>query len=668
MCGENEVDKRTLDQQLRNVYISNMPIDEAINLYTKALLSSDTIGQTSEVEEFIASTELLSAGKELAKSTEQISVNDALFRTTSEAVFAQLSSPHYHCSAMDGIAVLAVDTYGASEKTPKKLQEGVQFSYINTGNPMPANSDCVIMIEDISEIDTGIIQIIAPAYPWQHVRPVGEDIVQGEMVIPSKHTIRPVDIGALLCGGVDKIVVYSKIKVGILPTGSEIVQNVSELAHGKIMDSNSKVFEGLVIELGGIPKIYAPAQDNRQILKEAIQKGIKENDLLIINAGSSAGSKDFTVDIIRELGTVVVHGVALKPGKPTILGIINGKGIIGIPGYPVSAYFAFHTFAKPILELYSGEKSETKNIMAILSQRVVSSLKHQELVRVTLGEVRGRLIATPLNRGAGATMSLVRADGVLSIPRMSEGIEGGQKVQTTLLKSLDEITNKLVLIGSHDLILDLISDLMPLSSGHVGSLGGIMSMKRAECHISPIHLIDEETGEYNISYVKKYFPANTMVIIKGVKRLQGLMVPEGNPKNIQGFPDLMREDVSYVNRQRGSGTRMLLDYELKKLQLDSDAMIGYNREMTTHMTVAVTVKSGGADTGLGVFSSAHAMMLDFIPVGYEEYDFLVPKEYLKDSRVIRFIEILKSTNFKDKLSLIGGYELDNPGEVLEVGN
>jgi putative molybdopterin biosynthesis protein len=263
-------------------------------------------------------------------------------------------------------------------------------------------------------------------------------------------------------------------------------------------------------------------------------------------------------------------------------------------------------------------------------------------------------------------MSLVRADGVLSIPRLSEGMEGGEKVQIKLLKSIDKILNRLVLIGSHDLILDLIADRMPLTSGHVGSLGGIMSMKRAECHISPIHLIDEETGVYNVSYIQKYFPANTMAIIKGVKRLQGLMVPKGNPKNIQGFQDLVREGVSYVNRQRGSGTRQLLDFELKKMQLNAEDIIGYNREMTTHMTVAVTVKSGGADTGLGVFSSAQAMMLDFIPVGYEEYDFLVPIEYLNDSRVINFIQILKSKSFMDKVSLIGGYEFDHPGEVLEV--
>ncbi|MDF2614383.1 MAG: Molybdopterin biosynthesis protein MoeA [Clostridia bacterium] len=644
MCRENkritQIEKEK-DPQSRNIYISNIPVEEALKLYKDALASPLKI--------------------------ETLSVGEALFRTTSEAVFAKISSPHYHAAAMDGIAVRASDTYGACEKTPKCLNRGEHFEYINTGNPIPADKDAVIMIEDLVEKGSEVIQIIAPAYPWQHIRQVGEDIVQGEMIIPSYHTIRPMDMGALLNSGVKQVKVFAKTTVGILPTGSEIVQDVSELKYGKIMDSNSKVFEGLVMEAGGIPKIYAPVRDDKEVLKAAIIKGTTENDLLIINAGSSAGSKDFTADLIRELGEVIVHGVALKPGKPTILGMIDGKAVIGIPGYPVSAYFSFETFAKPIIEWYLGKKDETKCVKAVLSQRVVSSLKHQELVRVTLGEVGNRLIATPLNRGAGATMSLVRADGVLTISRMSEGIESGQLVDISLIKPLEKILERVVLIGSHDLILDLIADRMPLTSGHVGSLGGIMSMKRGECHIAPIHLLDEDTGEYNISYVKRHFKAGSMAIIKGVKRLQGLMIQKGNPKKISGFSDLKREGICYVNRQRGAGTRQLLDYELKKEQLDPADIIGYNQEMTTHMTVAAAIASGAADAGLGIFSAAEAMQLDFIPACYEEYDFLVPLAYLEDHRIQKFIEVLKSPEFKEKLSLIGGYELQNPGEVLKVG-
>ena len=641
-CASSKEVENNKEAYQRNIYISNTPVQEAIEVYKNALQRTASI--------------------------EIVSVQEALFRITSEAVFAEMSSPHYHGAAMDGIAITASDTYGASEKTPKSLQEGVDFEYVNTGNPLPIHRDAVIMIEDVIEEESGKICILAPAYPWQHIRSVGEDFVQGEMLLPSHQVIRPIDLGALLQGGVEKIKVYSRPRIGILPTGVEIVQDLREVTYGKIMDSNSKVFEGLVIEAGGIPTVYPPAIDERKALKQAIIKGIEENDLLIINAGSSAGSKDFTVEIIRELGTVVVHGVALKPGKPTILGIIKGKGVIGIPGYPVSSYFSFETFARPILEWYTGKKTKSTNMEAILSQRVVSSVKHEELVRVTLGEVNKRMIATPLQRGAGATMSLVRADGILRIPRMTEGIEGGQKVQISLMKPLEDIRKRLVLIGSHDLILDLLADTMPLTSGHVGSLGGIMAMKRGECHLSPIHLLDEDTGEYNISYIKKYFSQGNMAMIKGVKRLQGLMVQKGNPKNIQGFRDLIREDVSYVNRQRGAGTRQLLEYELKKQQLDTAKIKGYSREMTTHMTVAVTICSKAADTGLGIFSAAQAMDLDFIPVGYEEYDFLVPFAYLEDRRIQTFIDLLQSQRFKDKLTAIGGYELYCPGEVLKVGD
>jgi putative molybdopterin biosynthesis protein len=423
----------------------------------------------------------------------------------------------------------------------------------------------------------------------------------------------------------------------------------------------------MVIEAGGTPKIYSPVDDHPDSLREAIVKGVADNDMLLINAGSSAGSKDYTVKIIKELGQVIVHGIAIKPGKPTILGVIQQKCVIGIPGYPVSAYFSFETFVKPIIEQYSGISSQTENCEAYLSQRVNSSLKHEELVRVTLGEINGRYIATPLNRGAGNTMSLVKADGVLTIPRHYEGIENGTKVNIRLLKPISNISRRLVIIGSHDIILDVISDLMPITSGHVGSLGGIMAMKKEECHIAPIHLLNEEDGTYNDSYVTKYFEPGTMAIISGVKRLQGLMVQKDNPKNIQTFQDLIRDDVSFVNRQRGSGTRQLLDFELKANKINHEKIDGYQREMNTHMAVAATVSSKGADVALGTFSAAKAMDLDFVPVGYEAYEFLVRKKFLEDSRVLRFISTLQSEGFIKTLDHIGGYKLEDVGNIRIVG-
>jgi len=625
----------------RNIYIGNMDVDEAKRIYLEKL--------------------------NLKSTFEEIDVLKTIGRITLEAVYAKNSAPHYNAAAMDGILVRAEDTYGASEINPLTLEENKDFRYINTGNIISEPFNSVIMIEDVIELEKGKVKILKSAYPWQHVRPVGEDIVATEMILPSKHKIRPLDLGALISGGIDTIRVYRKPKVGIIPTGSEIVENFNELKEGTIIDSNSRVFVGLVEEYGGTPNRYSPVEDDYQILKEAIAKGVEENDILVINAGSSAGTKDFTVKIIREIGEVVVHGVALKPGKPTILGIINGKPVIGIPGYPVSAYLVFETFVKPMILNFSGQEEVTEeSVSAILSKRVVSSLKNRELVRVNLGYVNNKLVATPLSGGAGVTMSLVKADGIVTIPQNSEGVEGGDTISVRLLKPISSIKDTLVSVGSHDLIMDIISDMMKLSSGHVGSMGGILSMKRGECHISPIHLLDTDTGEYNIPYIKKYFPGNKMVLIKGVKRLQGFIVNKGNPYNIKSFSDLTQDNVSYVNRQRGAGTRILLDYKLKELGIDPSEVKGYEREMTTHMAVAMAVRTGAATTGMGILSAAKAMELDFIEVGYESYDFILSYENLNNNKIQEFIEILKSVEFKNRVMSLGGYELEGIGETFVI--
>jgi len=626
----------------RNIYIDNIPLETAMQQYRAAL--------------------------ELKLKTQIISLDEGLNRTTSQPVYAQMSSPHYQGAAMDGIVVRSIVTHGASEKNPIVLEEGIDFEYINTGNPIPQGRDSVIMIEDVDPVDDIHIRIIQPAYPWQHVRAVGEDIVAHEMIIPSNHKIRGIDLSAMVAAGVTSIEVYERVKVGILPTGSEIKKDSVGLKKGQIIDSNSTLFSGLVRELGGIPTVYPPTIDDPLLLKKALLKGVDENDMLIINAGSSAGSKDYTADLIRELGEVVVHGIAIKPGKPTILGSISKKIVIGIPGYPVSAYFSFETFVKPFIEWYSGNTTSSDYIEAVLSQRVVSSLKHEEFVRVTLGEVNGTIIATPLSRGAGNTMSLVRADGVLTVVREVEGIEKGTKVMIRLLKKAEDIKQRVVAIGSHDVIMDIIADHMPMSSGHVGSLGGIMAMKRGECHIAPIHLLDEATGEYNDSYVKKYFTSGTMAIIHGVKRLQGFIVQKGNPKHIQDFTDLTRADVVFVNRQQGSGTRQLLDYNLKNRNIDPSHIVGYEREMNTHMAVAADVQCEGADVALGTYSAAKAMGLDFVAVGFESYEFLVYEKDLDDVRIKRLLEVLRHPRLQEDILRLGGYEVDGIGKVRRVGD
>lgn len=640
-----------MNKDQRNIYLSNMEVNEARKLFM------DRAGFFHR-----------------EPAVERIKVLDSQGRISAGAVFARLSSPNFNAAAMDGIAVKAKATFGASEAAPLRLKKDIDFIYINTGNPMQDPYDAVIMIEDVVEIDSETVEIIKPASPWQDVRPIGEDIVANEMIIPANHEIRPVDIAAILAGGITGIEVIKRPRVAIIPTGTEIIEPGEEFKEGKIIESNSRMFEGMVGENGGEPVRLKPVPDDYDLLKAVIVKAAKENDIVIVNAGSSAGSEDYTVKLIRELGEVLVHGIATKPGKPAILGIIDEKPIIGIPGYPVSAYLVFETFAKPLIRSYLKQgvkKADTTE--AILSRRLVSSLKHTEYVRLKLGMVDDKLIATPLSRGAGVTMSLVRADGLLVIPQNSEGIEAGEKVTVELMKSIDDIRNTIVSIGSHDLIMDMIGSLIRrrnsrynLTSAHVGSMGGLMSLRRGEAHMAPIHLLDEATGIYNESYIKKLLPGSKVALVKGVKRIQGMIVKEGNPKGITGFKDFIREDVQFVNRQKGAGTRILVDYILKKEGIDPALILGYDREMTTHMAVAAAVSSGSADVGVGVFSAAKAMELDFIPIGEEEYDFAIPEKSLELDMFKQFIDIIKSEEFKKTLLDLGGYGAAGIGEIILI--
>lgn len=631
----------------RNLYLSNTPVHEALEKYITAL-------------------------KPIIKpQTETIAVTDALGRITETAVFAKYCSPLFNAAAMDGVAVNSDITKGASEANPVVLKQGEDYVIVDTGDPIRTPCDAVIMAEDLIEMEDGNLKIIEPAAPWQHVRPIGEDIVAGEMIIPSRHKIRPIDIGVLLAGGITKISVIKQPTVAIFPTGTEIIEPDQEPKEGDIIESNSRMFEAMARQNGANPTRFAPIADDYNRLKNAIDKAIDEYDMVIINAGSSAGTEDFTVHILRELGEVLVHGVAIKPGKPVILAIVKGKPVIGLPGYPVSAYINFENFVIPVLGLMNGEMQAKSNMVeAVVSKRLVSSLKHKEYVRVKVGKVEDKLVASPLARGAGAAMSLVRADGFCVIEQNSEGVEAGETVNVELYRDLDEIDNTVVAIGSHDLILDVIADLMPteypgnfLTSTHLGSMGGLMALKRGEAHIAPTHLLNEADGVYNVAYLKKIF-REPMALIKGVNRIQGIIVEKGNPLDINTVSDLVGK--RYINRQRGAGTRVLFDYLLKKEGIETDSIKGYDREGATHMAVAAAIQGGSADAGMGILSAAKALGLDFVPVGNEEYDFAIPVKYLQLPHVQKFISVLKSDVFKAKLEELGGYSADNIGKIVYI--
>ena len=421
---------------------------------------------------------------------------------------------------------------------------------------------------------------------------------------------------------------------------------------------------------------YPPVPDDYERLKAALLEAVDSSDIAVMNAGSSAGSEDYTARLVEELGQLLVHGVALRPGHPVVLGIVNNKPVLGIPGYPVSAALTCEIFVKPLIERMLGVPARARQkVEATISRKVPSPMGEDEYVRVRLGRVGDRMIATPIQRGAGVIMSMVRADGLVLIPRFLEGVGAGEEVTVDLLRSLEEVEGTVVAIGSHDVTLDLLaSELrrmdpkLSLASSNVGSLGGLLALSRGECHMAGTHLLDEETGEYNVSFVKRYANGREVVLVSLVKRVQGLIVPPGNPKAVSSLEDLSRDGLTFVNRQRGSGTRVLLDYKLRQSSLSPDQIRGYEREEFTHLAVAAAVAGGRADVGLGVLSAARAMGLDFVPLLTEQYDLAIPRELYESDLLAPVMSLIRSDDFRKKVEALGGYDTSTMGDVVaELG-
>ena len=632
-------------------YLSNYPLEEAHEIFLKAL---DQAGLKPQVE--------------------RIPTSEANGRITAEAVYARICAPHYNACAMDGIALEASLTYGASETRPVTLPEN-SFKWVNTGDPLPDDCDCVVMVEDVIETD-GEVQLFGAATPWQHVRQIGEDIAAGDMVVPSFTELSPSALGALLAAGVLEVAVTRRPVVGIIPTGNELVAPNSNPKPGDIIEFNSTIFSGMMHDWGCETKVYPVASDTPEAIISRLKSAISECDLVLLNAGSSAGQKDFSIEAIQTVGSAVLHGVAIKPGKPTILGMTRKDEqvipLIGLPGYPVSGILVLEQLIKPVLGLMSGRQVEAPEFVeATVSRRLVSSLKYLEFIRARLGKVGGRIVTVPLNRGAGVVSSFVKADGIIHVPQNVEGYEAGEKVRVELLRPMKEIEQTLVITGSHDPLIDEVIDIMRrtwpdsfVASSHVGSLGGIMAVKRGEAHLGGVHLLDEASGEYNRAYIRKYIPEGGVQLVRCVQRSQGLMVAKGNPLGIKGIEDLPR--LRYVNRQKGSGTRILLDYLLKQAGLNSEGIKGYEREEITHTAVAAAVAAGSADAGMGILAAARIYDLDFIPICEEEYDFLIAAESQNHPQFQRFMQILRSEELARRLEAMGGYKLDRPGEPIEL--
>ncbi len=642
------------DKPERNIYLHDVAFSEALDSWYAVLAEEGLLTPLG---------------------TETIPLTAALGRVTAEPVWAKISSPHYHAAAMDGYAVRAEETHGATETSPKLLRIGSQAIPVDTGDPMPPATNAVIMIEHthlVEENADASIEIMATTAPWRHVRAMGEDMVATELVLPANHKLRPQDLGAIAGCGHTEVAVYRQPRVAIQPTGTELVMPGEPLTPGAIIEYNSLVLGAQAEEAGCIVDRLPIQADKYATIKGAIEAALATHDIVVVNAGSSAGSEDYTAAIVQELGTLCVHGIAMRPGHPVILGVAKGKALVGIPGYPVSAAMTFDLIVKPLLYRWQGiQPPERPTIQAVLSRKVLSPMGEDEFMRVTLGRVGERIVATPLSRGAGVIMSLVNADGIVTIPRFSEGHHAGEEVTVELLRSPGSIDRTIVAIGSHDLTLDLLADQLrrtrpelTLSSAHVGSLSGLLALQRGEAHFAGAHLLDEEMGEYNVDYIRRLLTPHgvDVVLLRFVNRQQGLIVPKGNPKAITTLADLRRDDVVFINRQRGAGTRVLLDYQLKQNGLNPREIEGYDRQEYTHLAVAAAVKSGAADCGLGILGAARALDLDFVPLFNERYDLVIPLEHYTSDLLAPLLEIIRDPEFAAAVATLGGYETAGMGE------
>jgi len=636
---------------------------------------------------------LKAAGRWQRLGVDEIPLDEeALDRVLAEPVWAKISSPHYHASAMDGFAVRARDTEEAMPTAPVTIpayscnSNEPCATYIDTGDPLPLWANAVIPIEKVEPLDEQgqptkdsrqpqAIRIRAAVTPWQHVRPMGEDMVATQLVLPAGHTLRPVDLGAIAGCGHHTVKVARKPQVAILPTGTELKPIGEPVASGDIIEYNSMVLAAQINQWGGAATRWPITPDNFEEIRSQVAAAAQSADLVLLNAGSSAGSEDFSADVVQSLGELLVHGVAVRPGHPVILGMVHVTEnkqvpIIGVPGYPVSAALTGEIFVEPLMAQWLGRSSvKLPEVEARLTRKVTSPSGDDDFMRVAVGRVGKRLLAAPISRGAGVITSLVQADGIVVIPHGSQGLPAGEKVQVRLYRPMYEIERTILAIGSHDITLDVIAQFLAmegrrLASANVGSLGGLVALRRGEAHLAGSHLLDPESGEYNLSYIRQYLPDVPVRVVALVGREQGLLVAPGNPKGIESLQDLGNPDVQFVNRQRGAGTRVLLDYHLGKMGLAPESIRGYSQEEFTHLSVAAAIASGRADCGLGIAAAAHALGLDFVPLFQERYDLVVPQTYAKSELLLPLWQLLEKSEFQKMVSTLPGYDVRIMGTLI----
>jgi len=627
------------------------------------------------------------------KQIEEVDLMNAVGRVVTEDIYAKYDVPPFDRATMDGYAVRAEDTFQADEDNPAilkvigvveagekpKVEIGKRdAAEIATGAMMPKGANAVVMVEYTRKRES-YVEIFRPVSPGENVMFAGSDLMAGELIVREGTKLTHREIGVMAACGISRVRVYRRPVVAVISTGNELVSPGKELEEAKIFDVNSYTISSAVVENGGKAVFLGIARDNEEEMRNLINKGLKMADIVITSGSTSAGAGDVMYKILDEFSPgVIVHGIAIKPGKPAIIAICNEKPVFGLPGYPTSAMTVFEILVAPLIRKLAGMKDVMEErIRANLAVKAFSAEGRRELLPVNVVAGSEGYSAYPVSGSySGAVTAFAFTDGFIEIPENVVMLEEGSEVDVRLYSKLRPAD--LVIIGSHcvgvEVILSIMRKREPFNAKviNVGSTSGILAVKRGEADIAGTHLLDE-SSIYNEPFIKKY-GVKDAVLVKGYLREQGLVLAKGNPKGIKSFEDLLREDVTFINRNKGSGTRILTDMYLRKLAEKEgveferlvDMIKGYNVEAKTHTSVAVAVASGKADVGVGIKTVAFQYGLDFIPLRSEEYDFLVRKDRMDKKTVREFLEVLKSKEFAEELRKVQGLRVyDRTGEIIE---
>ncbi len=626
---------------------------------------------------------------------EIVPLDRALGRVLAENIYATIDLPPFDRSEVDGYAVDARSTFEADEDRPielkiigtsvvgkmpnieVKLGEAVE---IDTGAPLPRGADAVVMAEYTKRIDEKRVLIYKSVRPGENVAQTGSDIRIGERALKSGIILTAREIAVLAGLGIQAVRVFVKPRIAIISTGDEIVLPGTRLEPAKIYDVNGFSLSSLVAELGGQPSYLGVLPDDPKLIEDVISRAYENYDIVITSGSTSAGIRDIIYRVFNKLGKpgLVVHGLKIKPGKPTVAAVVNGKILFGLPGFPLSSIVAFSVFVKPILAKIIGLSSSQSEIklQARMAFKVQAGKGKREYLPVNLVQVQNTYRAYPLLVSSGSATAVAFADGFIEVPESREFLEENEEVEVRLISRFLRPAD-LVIIGSHCPGVDLITELGDFGFVkiiNVGSIGGWLAVKRGEADIAGTHLFDEQSKEYNVPFMDVYGLRGKAILVRGYVRLQGLVVEKGNPLNIKSFNDLLRPNIRFINRNKGSGTRSLIDMKLRELAdlkgikfQDLINMInGYYTEAKTHSGVAAAIAQGRADVGVAIKSVADAYDLDFIPIGEELYDFLIPSDRIEKENIKKFIEILRSRKFADLLEKrLPGYKVHkDTGQII----